>query len=367
MRLTVQTTTLKAAVDQVGKLVRHNATLPALSAILLEADGGLTLTATNLESRAIRTIGADVQDTGVALVPAKRFQDFVGALHAGEAIISFKDNRLTVRAGRAVLELPTLDVDEFPPATSFDQPSCSLTLPAAVFLDAVGSAIHATAPDESRPVLSGVLLRTSAGRLITAAADGFRLAVQEVDGLGDLDDVTLIVHGKALAGILSPLSASDSVTLTVDTRGSAIAVESGVGTWHLRLIDGQFPDFRRIIPRETAYVFTADRAELLAQLRLVASVAAEHDQITNLTLNGDTLTVSARNQSEAADTALEVEVERGESVTIKLNNRYTRDALDSLAGERVTVEIVGPTSPCLIHAGDRQSSLRVVMPMHERR
>lgn len=367
MKVTIPTADLKAALAQVSRVVKSNSTLPALACVLLEAhvDGGLTLSGTDLETRAIRTVGATVTAHGAVCLPLKLFAAFVGELSAGDCTISVAANhRATITSGPAEIVLPGLDAENFPVGGDFDEPSAELTLAADVFASAVAAVAHAVAPDESRPVLAGVYLTVQDGTLTLVAADGFRLGLHRVHELPDTTDLSVIVQGKPLGSLIGALSAATSVRLALNANGSMVLLDTEVGLWQLRVMDGQFPDFNRIIPKQTQAAMTVDRAALLSAVKLVAPVARDNQNITRLTLNGPTLTVRAATGTETAETTVTVDPIRGEDgYTWALNNTYLRDAIEAYHGSRVTLESAGVASPSMVHDGDVKSGVQIVMAM----
>ncbi len=366
MKFTVQTTTLKAALAQVGKVIKPRTTIPAIAGVLLEAhvDGGLTLSGTDLESRAMRTVPADVSEAGSVVLPSQLLQSFVGELTGGETTVSVAENRRArITCDRTEITLPGIDPEEFPVSQDFDAPTTDLTIAADVLADALARVVHAVAPDESRPVLAGVLVQIADGTLSLVAADGFRLAMSHVHDL-DASDMSVIVSGKPLAALVGALGSATSVRLAVNERGSHLLVDTEIGVWHLRLIDGQFPDFNRIIPREWKIKFTADRVALLAAIKLVAPVAAENTQITRLLASDGLLTVKAISTNESAEAVVDIDVDEGEALAWGVDNRYIRKALEALDSERVTVEVAAVDRPMAIHPGARHDGVQVVMPMH---
>ena len=146
-------------------------------------------------------------------------------------------------------------------------------------------------------------------------------------------------------------------------RANQVVFAVGDVTLSSRLIDGQFPDVARIIPRNCPLAFTVSRASLLAAVKLVGPVAVENAQITRLSLADGTLTVKAVSQNEVAETSVTVDVERGGDLAWAVNNRYLRDALEALDTESVEWEINTATTPSVLHTGDRTVGVQVIMPM----
>ena len=156
-----------------------------LGNVLLQTDGGqLKLAATNLELTVICWVGAKVEEEGAITLPARLLADYVGLLSAGEPLqLELKGKRAHLSCGRFEANISGIDAEEFPAIPSLDG-GTSLQIPAPTLKEAIGQVVFAAAPDDSRPVLAGVLMTVQEGQLTLAAADGFRLAVRKVD-LGD--------------------------------------------------------------------------------------------------------------------------------------------------------------------------------------
>jgi DNA polymerase-3 subunit beta len=191
------------------------------------------------------------------------------------------------------------------------------------------------------------------------------LGVRYVRDLPDSGDLSVIVQGKPLSAMYGVLRGCTSVRLAVNERQSHLLLDTEAGCWHLRLIEGQFPDFNRIIPQETPFTCLVDRAELLAAVKLVAPVAADNSQITRLTAVDGVLTVSAAADNQTAETTVSIEPVRGGSMVWALNNKYLRDSLDAVDDVRVTVNVAGPKSPTVLHGDNRSVGVQVVMAMHD--
>lgn len=365
MKATITTASLKAAIGVAGRAASNNKVLPALGCLLLDAhaDGGLTVTGTNLEQRAYRTVGATVDRPGAVLLDKGNLAAFVSALTGEDVTITVNDkHRAKLVSGRSEITLAGIDPESFPVGVDFENPAADLTLAADVLADAVGSVIHACAPDESRPVLAGISWTIRDGRLTLATADGFRLAVRTVE-VESAPELTLIVHGRGLREAARLLGGATSARVRVDATQSTVSIDTEAGTWETRLIDGRFPDFNVIVPRDPPLVISADRAALLAALAVVTPVAVQDSNIVRFSFEDDALWLRASNGDEVAESSLDVTIKRGEPHEVAYNVRYLRDAVGAFAAERITLGIAGPASPGVIHAGDPKAHSQTVMPM----
>src|SRR5215212_11566733 len=253
MRLTCLPEKLNEGLATVGRVVAPRSTLPVLGNVLLQTDGGqLKLAATNLELTVICWVGAKVEEEGAITLPARLLADYVGLLSAGEPLhLELKGKKAHLSCGRFDANISGIDAEEFPAIPSVAG-GASLKLAAPRLKEAIGQVVFAAAPDDSRPVLAGVQMSVSGGMLTLAAADGFRLAVRKVD-LGEVEapDLSIIVPAKALTEVARGLPSDDEVE--VEMAGtpdrSQVLFRHRQAEIVSRLIEGQFPDFERIIPR----------------------------------------------------------------------------------------------------------------------
>jgi len=377
MRLTCLPEKLNEGLATVGRVVAPRSTLPVLGNVLLETEGGqLKLAATNLELTVICWVGAKVEEEGAITLPARLLADYVGLLSAGEPLnFELKAKKAHLSCGRFDANISGIDAEEFPAIPSVSG-GTSFKLPAPRLKEAIAQVVFAAAPDDSRPVLAGVLMTVSGGKLTMAAADGFRLAVRKVD-LGDAEvpDISMIVPAKALTEVARGLPNDEDVeveiALTADQ--SQVLFRHRQAEIVSRLIEGQFPDFNRIIPRESKTRVTLQTADFLRATKAAQVFARDNSMIVRLNLvpaeGGDEalghVTVAATS-AEIGDNTGDVDASvEGEAMQVAFNGRYLRDALEALDAQQAFLEVTGPASPGLIRpASGPNGYIQVIMPMH---
>jgi DNA polymerase-3 subunit beta len=377
MKLTCLPEKLNEGLATVGRVVAPRSTLPVLGNVLLQTDGGqLRLAATNLELTVVCWVGAKVEEEGAITLPARLLQDYVGLLTAGEPLdFELKGKKAHLSCGRFEANISGIDAEEFPAIPSVNG-GASLTIAAPKLKEAIAQVVFAAAPDDSRPVLAGVLMTVAGGKLTLAAADGFRLAVRKVD-LGEVDapDLSMIVPAKALTEVARGLPSSDEVEveIAVTADGSQVLFRHSQAEVVSRLIEGQFPDFNRIIPRDTKTRVTLQTADFLRATKAAQVFARDNSMIVRLNLvpaeGGDEalgrVTVAATS-AEIGDNTGDVDASvEGEAMQVAFNGRYLRDALEALDAQQAFLEVTGPASPGLIRpASGPNGYIQVIMPMH---
>src|SRR5215212_279390 len=377
MRLTCLPEKLNEGLATVGRVVAPRSTLPVLGNVLLETDGGqLKLAATNLELTVICWVGAKVEEEGAITLPARLLADYVGLLSAGEPLhLELKAKKAHLSCGRFDANISGIDAEEFPAIPSVAG-GASLKLAAPRLKEAIGQVVFAAAPDDSRPVLAGVQMSVSGGKLTLAAADGFRLAVRKVD-LGEVEapDLQMIVPAKALTEVARGLPSDDEVEveIAVTPDRSQVLFRHRQAEIVSRLIEGQFSDFERIISCETKTRVTLQTADFLRATKAAQVFARDNSMIVRLNLvpaeGGDEalgrVTVAATS-AEIGDNTGDVDASvEGEAMQVAFNGRYLRDALEALDAPQAFIEVTGPASPGLIRpASGPNGYIQVIMPMH---
>lgn len=381
MKLTVLPGTLSTALAVATSFIPAKHYLPALSCVLLEAtpDGGLVMSGTNLESRSSRTVSAQVIEAGAVALPPDALRSFLEAVPPSEPITVSTGGgyKTELVCGKIRSRVPGIDPEQFPAAPSFDDPTTDITLGAAVLRDLIGGVAHAIAPDDSRPTLSGVLLRARGGTLTCVAADGLRLAIRSAD-VDESFDLDILPHGRALVKVAGTLDKATSARLLADRSGSMLQVDTEIGTWSMRLIDGQFPDYARILPKETRTVVSVDRDDILRATRLIRNLQVEVTGnggksltvMARLVVSEDAIEITATDTTgdQEAEIVLPATLERGDTMAITLNGAYLRDAVEAIDGNRIALELTEPGKPALVRpATDDGDQLQVLVAMHDHR
>ncbi|MGE3271413.1 MAG: DNA polymerase III subunit beta, partial [Chloroflexota bacterium] len=377
MKLTCLPEKLNEGLAAVGRVVASRSTLPVLGNVLLETDGGqLKLAATNLELTVVCWVGAKVEEEGAITLPARLLQDYVGLLTPGEPLLlELKGKKAHLLCGRNDANISGIDAEEFPAIPSVSG-GLTLKIAAPRLKEAIAQVVFAAAPDDSRPVLAGVLMQVGDGKLTMAAADGFRLAVRKID-LADADvpDFSMIVPAKALNEVARGLPSDDEVEveIAVTPDQSQVLFRHRQAEIVSRLIEGQFPDFNRIIPRDSKTRVTVQTADFLRATKAAQVFARDNSMIVRLNLvpaeGGDEalgkVTVAATSAEIGENTGdVDASVE-GDAMQVAFNGKYLRDALEALDVQQAFLEVTGPASPGLIRpASGPNGYIQVIMPMH---
>ena len=377
MMITCLPERLRAALDIARKPIKtNNNPIPVLSHVHLKADDGIvTLTGTDLRWSAIATASAKVEQPGQATLAPKGLADFLAACPDGEPLtIEVSDkHRATLTCGRSSARLVGLDPEEFPP-TPVMRGAENLSLPSKVLRSLIERTAFAAAPDESRPVLAGVSFMVRDSKLELAGADGLRMAICAAPVDDDAPSIATVIPAKPLAAVAACLPRDDEpVAIGIDD--AHVRFWAGAMTWVIGLIDGQFPDYRRITPKATAMTITCPRDAIRRAVQLArAFEEASDDQhnnrryhtaIVRLSVADDVMTVRSRSDKGDEEGASEIVVTTtGENAWAAFNGEFLYDAITSLDADEITLEIDGPTKPGIVRAaGERNGHLNVLIAM----
>ena len=367
MKLSLTQENLSRALGSVGRVVSTRATLPVLSNVLLATDGNrLRLSATNLEIGINYWIGSKVDTQGSLTVPARLFAEFVSSLPHGNIELAALDNILTISSPHFESKINGISAEEFPliPTLTSDP---VLTLDAATFRDGLAQVVIAASADEARPVLAGVYLYVEDSSLFMVATDSYRLAEKRLELSGDAPkDFSILVPARTMQELVKLLGDSTG-ELEIYVDDNQVMFRIADMELVSRLIEGQFPPYRRIIPENADTSFDIATSEL-ARITKVASLFARESAGSvrlEIKLEGEVSVVSSDSEVGGNKSSAECEVS-GEDGEISLNARYLTDALAAVKSPEVTVAISGKLSPCVISPAGEDATddyIHIVMPL----
>jgi DNA polymerase-3 subunit beta len=368
VKLSVMQENLARGLQVVSRAVSARSTLPVLNNVLLRTeDGGLKLTATNLEIGMTYWVPGKIDTDGAMTVPARLLADIVAGLPSNERVdleLQAKET-LHIKAGRFETHIKGIDAEEFPAIpTGGERPTTRI--PQNVLREALGDVTFAAASDEARPILTGVLAKFEGDKLTLAAADNYRIAVKTLTMLDPVEETSVVVPARSLQELSRILSdTSDPVDIILShSRNQILFHLEGIDLIS-RLIDGQFPNYQQVLPKGFTTKATVDRDQLLKAVRLASLIASSSANIVKLQVGKDAeigVTVSAA--ADIGDNKSEVEATvEGDGTTIAFNARYLIDVLTNVDAEQFSIELNGPLSPGVFKpVGDGQY-VHVVMPV----
>ena len=347
MKIEIQQEDLQSALSLVANVVPAKTTLPILTCILMEAESDqLKLSATNLDISVVTTTEkATVRDSGRVAVPAAKFFTFVRSLPPGVVIIEEKKGKIWVTAGKASLEEPSMNAEEFPALPALAA-SKALEIDAAQISDMVRATSYAISRDETRPALMGVLWEIKGQNLTLVATDAHRLARcqsrVEWDIPGDRD---MIVDTQ---GLLHFVRLSEGVEKAQIYIGeNQLSFRIGPTVLHTRLLEGPFPDYGAVIPQNNDKVLTADREAFSQAIRRVSITADRITSQIRLNIASGIMELSATGTDGShAEDQIDISYE-DEQIEMGFNFSYLQDILKNIRANHVQVSLKDPQSAAL--------------------
>ena len=369
MKVTIERTSLLKTLGHVQSVVEKRNTIPILSNVLLDAAGGvLKLSATDLDIAITEQTGAMVEEAGATTVSAHTLFDIVRKLPDGSDVsLTLEDGeRLIVKAGRSRFTLAALDKDDFPIMNEGDLPH-RFALAAEELKRLIDKARFAISTEETRYYLNGIYLHVAEGAegpvLRAVATDGHRLAQVEQDlpdGAGSMPGI--IVPRKMVGEIRKLIDEFDgTINLAISDTKIRVSFDGAVVT--SKLIDGTFPDYRRVIPQSNDKQMDIDCRLFAEAVDRVSTISSDKTRSVKLSLSDDQLTLSVNSPDSGSATEELATSYSSDSMEIGFNSRYLLDILAQIEGETVQVMLADAGSPTILQDVMDSAALYVLMPM----
>ena len=339
-------------------------TLPVLSGLRLEVRGDeLAITGTDLELSIRLTVKVGGDRDGAVVVPARLTADIVRSLPPGAVEVTLSDDTggdtVNITSGRSHFAIRPLGLDDYP--VQAEPASDAVSLSASAVAEALRQVVRAASTDDARAVLTGVLISAEDDALRMVATDSYRLAVRELPENELLArGQKVLVPSRALNELQRLLGGTDDLKVRLGARDAVF--ESGGTRLTTRLIEGEYPNYRNLLPSSHPNVLTVGRDALLEALRRVKILAQDATPV-RLTLGGETLVLTAitqdvGNASEEIDASYE-----GAEMTVAFNPDYLAAGIDAADAEEITLSTIDPMKPAVIRAVGRDDYLYLLMPV----
>jgi DNA polymerase-3 subunit beta len=364
MELTVTQKNLSRALADCSRVASARAGLPVLGNILLKTDSaGLYIAATNLEIASTVKIGAKIDKPGAITVPAKLITELVSNLPNETVTLSTKAAILSIACGGYTSSINGIDAEEFPELPVIDEKkSVQYAIAPELFKKAVTQTIFSCSNDTTRPVLTGVYWHSHDGYLYIAGTDGYRLAQKRITATQS--QLTAIVPTTALQEVLRTLhDGVEEIEVLFDETQVRFRVDSSEIT--SRLIEGNYPDYRQLIPKENPTRTVVPLAEFVRMTKLASLFARDTGGSITITTDADSSEFSIKSTaSEMGESLSKIEttIEGGGSVS--LNSRYLTDVLSVIDTDSITIAYGAKLSPITIQPNQKDTDyLSIIMPL----
>ena len=360
MKFSVEKNILLTGIQTVQNVITPKTALPILSNILIETqEGGLRLTATDLDIGISCVIPVNIQEAGAITIPAKRFGDIIRELPSDNVNITTKKNDSVVIENKTCqFKIMGLSKEEFPRLPEFKDKEV-IKLEQAVLKEILGLTSFAVSFDETRYILNGILFTIKKNILTLVATDGKRLAIIERKLKEDIDkEITMIVPLKTIQELNRNLKEEGELSLILGANQAMF--DLGRVVIISRLIEGEFPDYRQVVPAVSDYKIKVDREEMLLAVKRAALLSTPDYQAVKLEVFKDKLVVS-KSTPDIGESREEVAVDyRGKEMVIGFNPGYIVDVLKNLSSETIEFELTDSEKPGVIRI---DGYVYIVLPM----
>lgn len=368
MKLQVLQENLAKAVGLTLRFTSQKAQLPILGNILLSATKNkLLLASTNLEVSAATTIGAKVEKEGEITVPVKIASELVANLAPGAIALETDKEALKIVSPNFSFEIAGMNSSDFPEVPKYINKKESFPFLVSELENALDKVLFVASIDETRPTLTGVLFLFKKDSLVLVATDGFRLSQKEIKTKGaktaSLDKVIL---PKSLLGDLDKLSEDEFLDFCYKEKENQVLFGNSQTVFATRIIEGTYPDFEKIIPKEANYKIRVDKEEFLRAVKLASVFARDSANIVKIRLEKDYLGITGTSQSGNQKGRVDAKIEGGKingDFEIAFNCRFLEEFLHVVEGEEVIIELSDPEKPGVWKDSKDPDFLHLIMPV----
>jgi DNA polymerase III subunit beta len=361
LRITVAKDELASKLTTVARGVSTRTAVLVLGGIQLRAEAGrLHLAATDMEVSLRGSVEAQVAGEGTVVVPGRLLLDIARSLPDSDVSIEHRPEEavVVVTSGTATYRLHTYSAEDFPRLPDVETPPLH-AIDRDALVETISRVGRSASRDESRPVLTGILVRFEPGKVVMAATDSYRLAVKETPVDGTLPDLEAIIPARALQELARIAGGSDEVQLGLLENHVVFGAD---GTWlTTRRIDGQFPNYRQLLPEQFEHELMLPREELLEVVRRVSLMAQRNSPLRLRFAEGE-LTVSAVTQDVGEARESLPAPFAADPLEIGFNAEFLRDGLESVDAETIKFKLISPLRPAVLE-GDTPDYVYLIMPI----
>jgi DNA polymerase-3 subunit beta len=364
LKLTTKREELVSKLSTVSRAVSTRAATQALSGVLIEAgEGSATLSATDLDLGLRTAVEATVEGGGSVLLPGRLLAEVVRSLADETVEIETRDAErdVEIRSGSSSFHLRVLPAEDFPTLPGNDAES--IKIPAQALAESIDLVARAASRDDMRPVLTGVFVTASGNEMTMVATDSYRLAVKRTELEAALSgEIEANIPARALRELARILSGEKVDEASISLQVNQAIFEAGSITLTTRLIEGQFPNFRQLLPESYEHDVRLPRSEFLDVTRRVSQLAQRNAPL-RFSFEPGELTISAETPDVGDARETMPAAFEGEPMEIGFNPDYLREGIESVSGDEVLVRLISPLRPGLMQPVDRDDFRYLVMPI----
>ncbi|MEI6228491.1 MAG: DNA polymerase III subunit beta [Candidatus Saccharibacteria bacterium] len=364
MEITVTQENLTKALSAVGRVASSKTQLPILGNILLRTDGNrLLIAATNLEIAITQYIGAKVTKPGAITIPARLMSEFISSLPRESVELKVVNDNLHIKSGKYTSIINGFVADDFPELPTINETSSiQYSIKVEDFKDAVSQTIITTSNDTTRPVLTGVYWHSHQGQLYLAATDGYRLSERRLTDTKS--DVSAIIPTQTLQEVLRNITENSS---EIDILFDETQVRFRINETEIisRLIDGNFPDYRQLVPATSETTVVINKADFIRITKIAGLFARESGGSVIITADKKKNSLLVHSiASQFGENTSESDAEVSNDGQITLNSRYLSEALSVVDGDKIEFNFSGKIAPCILKSTDPKTEYyHIIMPL----
>jgi DNA polymerase-3 subunit beta len=367
MKLQVLQEDFSKAISIASRFTSTRAQLPILGNILLSASRTkLLIASTNLEVSISISVGAQVEKEGEITVPSRVFSDLVSNLPSGQISLQAEKEQLKVSTQGFSSSVSGMNSSDFPSVPKILGKK-AIKFSKEDLIDALSQVSFAASIDETRPILTGVLFIFERGSLTLVATDGFRLSQKKIFLKGVKGGRKIILPKNALNEVSRLSGDTEELSFSFKDKDSQVVFGLSNAVLSSRILEGEFPSFEKIIPKDSNYKVNLDREELLRAVKLAAVFARDSANIVGVSLKKDSIEISAESantgqQKTQVDAKVEGDIGK-KGFEINFNYRFLEDLLNALEGEEIQIEFSNPNAPGVFTDSKDKNFLHLIMPV----
>lgn len=370
MKFRANTRDFADAVGAAAKIIKNNTTVPMLLNVLIRAeDGNISVRATDLETTIEKTLSAEIDGGGEIAVGGKLLAQWLTNVKNDVIEVSMEGNDLVLNAGKAAVAFPTQDGGQFPVLPTHEDSGPTIRIDAKALRGAVISTSFAASQEEARgAVLMGTHIKAGGDGTVLVCTDGYRLAIQKNVSVQEVES-TCVIPTNALLEAARNIGDADAVEATVIGAGrNQMRLIAGRTTIYVRLVDGNYPDYEKVLPKNSDRKVTVNTVELQDALKRSVIVAGDRASMIILEVDAAGITLNATSDTSGrAREQIEAEVQ-GEDLKINLNARYFIEILSHVNAPSTILEFAGPLAPVIIRPAEDLSETEqkyILMPLRQ--
>jgi DNA polymerase-3 subunit beta len=363
MKLQVLQENLNKAIGIASRFTSNRAQLPILGNILLSANKNkLTVSSTNLEISVSMSMGAKIEKEGEIGVPSRVFTELISNLPQETLTLEAEKEQLKISTPSFSSNVLGMNTSDFPKIPSRVVKEKGIVFPKEDFSKALSKVLFASSIDETRPILTGVLMILEKGSLTLVATDGFRLSFNKIK-LQEIKEGPRMVLPKNVLSEIGRVDEGEEIVLELREKEKQVVFGMGDTILSSRLLEGEFPDFEKIIPKTSVYKISVDKEDLLRAVKLSAPFARDNANIVKIKTLKDSIKLFAESsQAGSQETKVEAKVEPGE-FEIAFNYKFLEDFLGSAGGEEIRMEFSDIDKPGVFLDPSTPDYLHLIMPV----